>query len=169
MIMDKPVGNVNKKFLDENGHTKKEVSLASRTYLIANAISVGLSRRQIVEKFTKEWGVSENYVHTAISEAINLFKDEEVYKNLKDINNGRLNDLYQVALATGKIDDARKIIDTMNKLNGLYDEGNKTQVNVNTGDESITITFGGKPIDNVEETYYSEVDEIINSVSNKKD
>jgi len=62
-----------------------------------------------------------------------------------------LNDLYQVALATGKIDDARKIIDTMNKLNGLYDEGNKTQVNVNTGDESITITFGGKPIDNVEE------------------
>jgi len=45
MIMDKPVGNVNKKFLDENGHTKKEVSLASRTYLIANAISVGLSRR----------------------------------------------------------------------------------------------------------------------------
>jgi hypothetical protein len=41
-----------------------------------------------------EWGVSYNYMHSIITESLNLFKSEELYKNIRDINNERLTSIY---------------------------------------------------------------------------
>ena len=42
----------------------------------------------------KDWGVSYNYMHSIITESLNMFSNEEIYKKLKDINNERLTDIY---------------------------------------------------------------------------
>ncbi len=80
-----------------------------------------------------------------IKEALNdLYKEDNPRKAvIKEINDDKLDDLYQKALelpdSVAGINTALKIIDTQNKLNGLYTEKKIVQV---ASDNEIIINFG---------------------------
>ena len=121
-----------------------------------------------------EWGVSYNYMHSIITESLNLFKSEELYKNIRDINNERLTDIYQEARAKFDLETAIKAVDKLNKANGVYDD-HKATVSVQTDDSNITITFGGDTIEqaeakfnNVTDVPYDGVDELVNALNEAK-
>jgi len=71
---------------------------------------------------------------------------------------------------------AIKAVDKINKTAGIYDS-EKTQVQVQTDDSNIVITFGGESVETVEakfnkkpeEVSFNEVDSIINGVMNKNE
>ena len=146
---------------------KQDITLAARAMLIADSIANGQTYRQIVAKYQKEWGVSYNYMHSIITESLNLFKSEEIYKNIRDINLERLTDIYQQARTQGDLDTAIKAVDKLNKTAGVYDD--KPVVAVQADDSNITITFGGQDINQVqaqvntkqETVPYNEADSII--------
>lgn len=146
---------------------KQDITLAARAMLIADSIANGQTYRQIVAKYQKEWGVSYNYMHSIITESLNLFKSEEIYKNIRDINLERLTDIYQQARTQGDLDTAIKAVDKINKTAGVYDD--KPVVAVQADDSNITITFGGQDINQVqaqvntkqETVPYNEADSII--------
>lgn len=144
---------------------KQDITLAARAMLIADSIANGQTYRQIVAKYQKEWGVSYNYMHSIITESLNLFKSEEIYKNIRDINLERLTDIYQQARTQGDLDTAIKAVDKINKTAGVYDT-EKPTVNVQTDDGNIHITFGGVDIETLkgiktEDVPFNEVDKII--------
>ena len=105
-----------------------------------------------------EWGVSYNYMHSIITESINMFNNEAIYKKLKDINLDRLTNIYAEARQQGDLDVAIKAVDKLNKTAGIYDT-DKTQVQVQTDDSNIVITFGGESIENVEYKFNQKPDE----------
>lgn len=144
---------------------KQDITLAARAMLIADSIANGQTYRQIVAKYQKEWGVSYNYMHSIITESLNLFKSEEIYKNIRDINLERLTDIYQQARTQGDLDTAIKAVDKLNKTAGVYDT-EKPTVNVQTDDGNIHITFGGVDIETLkgnktEDVPFNEVGSII--------
>lgn len=144
---------------------KQDITLAARAMLIADSIANGQTYRQIVAKYQKEWGVSYNYMHSIITESLNLFKSEELYKNIRDINNERLTSIYQTAMQNGELDTAIKAIDKLNKSNGVYDT-EKPTVQVQADDSNITITFGGQTVQELskpepENVPYNEVGALI--------
>lgn len=144
---------------------KQDITLAARAMLIADSIANGQTYRQIVAKYQKEWGVSYNYMHSIITESLNLFKSEEIYKNIRDINNERLTSIYQTAMQNGELDTAIKAIDKLNKSNGVYDT-EKPTVQVQADDSNITITFGGQTVQELgkpeaENVPYNEVGALI--------
>lgn len=150
-----------------------DVSGLSKIYLIADEIAKGSTYRDIAERFSKEWNVSPNYMRSIVNEAIAMFQDENYYKAIKDINNERLNDIYKEARQKQDLDTAIKAIDKLNKANGVYDQP-KAQVQVQTEDSNVTITFGGVPADQVmpnkvEDAPYSEVDQLIADLNKNDD
>lgn len=166
---------INKTFEHDRDKFEKNMSLNARAYLIANAVAEGMTYRQIVSKYMNEWGVSYAYMHSIITESMNLFKSEDLYKNIRDINNERLTDIYKRASEKEDLDVAIKAIDKLNKANGVYDQP-KAQVNVQTEDSNITITFGGMSVEQAEAQFnnattvpFTEVDSIINGVMNKNE
>lgn len=167
---------INKTFEHDRDKFEKNMTLNARAYLIANAVADGMTYRQIVSKYMNEWGVSYNYMHSIITESMNMFNNEDIYKKLKDINLDRLTDIYAEARQQGNLDVAIKAVDKINKTAGIYDS-EKTQVQVQTDDSNIVITFGGESVETVEakfnqkpeDTTFTEVDSIINGVMNKKE
>lgn len=146
---------------------KQDITLAARAMLIADSIANGQTYRQIVAKYQKEWGVSYNYMHSIITESLNLFKSEEIYKNIRDINLERLTDIYQQARTQGDLDTAIKAVDKLNKTAGVYDT-EKPTVQVQADDSNVVITFGGmtleeaqKQFNNSETVPFNEVGSII--------
>lgn len=144
---------------------KQDITLAARAMVIADSIANGQTYRQIVAKYQKEWGVSYNYMHSIITESINLFKSEEIYKNIRDINNERLTSIYQTAMQNGELDTAIKAVDKLNKSNGVYDT-EKPTVQVQADDSNVVITFGGQTVQELgkpgaENVPYNEVDALI--------
>lgn len=167
---------INKTFEHDRDKFEKNMSLNARAYLIANAVAEGMTYRQIVSKYMNEWGVSYAYMHSIITESMNMFNNEAIYKKLKDINLDRLTDIYAEARQQGNLDVAIKAVDKINKTAGIYDS-EKTQVQVQTDDSNIVITFGGESVETVEakfnqkpeNTTFTEVDSIINGVMNKNE
>lgn len=158
-----------KKWEHDRGKFDSNISCYSRAYMIAEEIAKGATYRELAGKFSAEWNVSPQYIKSIVTEAIQLFQDDEIYKNIKQINNDRLNDIYKEARQAGDLKSAIKAVDTLNKANGVYDNM-KAQVNINADDNNITITFGGEPLaPKAEEVSYSEVDSLIDSVMNKKE
>ena len=166
---------IHKTFEHDRDKFEKGMTLNARAFLVANEISQGVPYRQIVSKYMNEWGVSYNYMHSIITESLNMFAGDEVYRKMKDINNERLNDIYQEARKNGDLDVAIKAVDKLNKANGVYDD--KPVVAVQADDSNITITFGGQDINTVqaqmksksEDVPFSEVDTIIQNVLDKKE
>ena len=157
---------INKSFEHDRDKFEKGITLNARAMLIANDVANGVTYRQIVSKYMNEWGVSYNYMHSIITESLNLFKSEELYKNIRDINLERLTDIYQQARTQGDLDTAIKAVDKLNKTAGVYDD--KPVVAVQADDSNITITFGGmtieeaqKQFNNSETVPFNEVDSII--------
>ncbi len=159
---------INKTFEHDRDKFEKGLILNSRAYLIADCIAQGMTYRQIVSKYMNEWGVSYNYMHSIITESLNMFNSEDIYRKMKDINNERLTDIYQQARDQGDLDVAIKAIDKLNKANGVY-ETPKTTVQVDNNDNTIVVTFGGpatpEPVINTIQnapTDIIDVDEILN-------
>ena len=158
---------INKSFEHDRDKFEKGITLNARAMLIANDVANGVTYRQIVSKYMNEWGVSYNYMHSIITESLNLFKSEELYKNIRDINLERLTDIYKQARTQGDLDTAIKAVDKINKTAGVYDD--KPVVAVQADDSNITITFGGQDINQVqaqvntkqETVPYNEADSII--------
>lgn len=157
-----------KKWEHDRSQFNSEISGLSKVYLIADEIAKGSTYRDIAKRFSEEWNVSPNYIRSMVSEAISLFQDENYYKSIKEINNERLNDIYKEARNQGDLDTAIKAIDKLNKANGVYDQP-KTTVQVDSGDNTIVVTFGGpaasEPVINNIETVPTDVidvDEILN-------
>lgn len=156
---------INKSFEHDRDKFEKGITLNARAMLIANEVANGVTYRQIVSKYMNEWGVSYNYMHSIITESLNLFKSEELYKNIRDINNERLTNIYQTAMQNGELDTAIKAIDKLNKSNGVYDT-EKPTVQVQAEDSNIVITFGGQTVQELgkhspENVPYNEVDSLI--------
>lgn len=141
-----------------------DVSGLSKIYIIADEIAKGSTYRNIAMRYADAWNVSPNYMRSIINEAIAMFQDENYYKSMKDINNERLNNIYQEARQNGDLDVAIKAIDKLNKANGVYDTA-KAQVQVQTEDTNVTITFGGVPVEQMqssaENVPFNEVDQLI--------
>ena len=116
----------------------------ARLFTVASLISEGMSQAEIQTKLQSEWGVSYSFVQGIIQEALNTFKDNEIYKHIKEINNERLNQIYKESKQSGDTKNALKAIDLLNKSNGVYGDGAK--VEVNTDESNIVITFGGQQI-----------------------
>lgn len=164
---------INKRFEHDRTKFNPDISNLTRVYLIADEIAKGSTYRSISSKFVQEWGVSPNYIKNIVNEAIALFQDENYYKSIKEINNERLNNIYQEARQHGDLDTAIKAIDKLNKANGVYDTA-KTSVNVQTEDSNITITFGGVPVDQMSQSKsetvpFNEVDQLIADLNKNKD
>lgn len=167
---------INKTFEHDRDKFEKNMSLNARAYLIANAVAEGMTYRQIVSKYMNEWGVSYAYMHSIITESINMFNNEAIYKKLKDINLDRLTDIYAEARQQGNLDVAIKAVDKINKTAGIYDS-EKTQVQVQTDDSNIVITFGGESVETVEAKFnqkpedapFNEVDSLISDALDKKE
>lgn len=166
---------INKTFEHDRDKFEKNITLQSRAFLIANEIAAGVPYRQIVSKYMKEWGVSYNYMHSIVTESINMFNGDEVYRKMKDINNERLTDIYQEARKAGDLDVAIKAVDKLNKANGVYDD--KPVVAVQADDSNIVITFGGQDINQVQAQAntkpdtvpYNEVDSLIQDALKNED
>lgn len=165
---------INRDFSHDRDKFDSNISLQARAYIIAEEIAKGTKYRQIVSKYMELWGVGYNYMHSIITESINLFKSDETYKNLKEINIDRLTGIYEKAMNQEDLDTAIKAIDKLNKTAGIYDS-EKPTVNVQTDDSNITITFGGmtleeaqKQFNNSETVPFNEADSIIeNSLKNE--
>lgn len=165
---------IHKKFEHDRDRFEKNITIQSRAFLIADEIAKGVPYRQIVSKYMNDWGVSYNYMHSIITESINMFNGDEMYRKMKDINNERLTDIYQQARNNGDLDVAIKAIDKLNKANGVYDD--KPVVAVQAEDNNIVITFGGQDINQVqasskksEDVPFNEVDSLIKEVLDKKE
>lgn len=166
---------INRDFSHDRDKFDSNISLQARAYIIAEEIAKGTKYRQIVSKYMELWGVGYNYMHSIITESINLFKSDETYKNLKEINIDRLTGIYEKAMNQEDLDTAIKAIDKLNKTAGIYDT-EKTQVQVQTDDSNIVITFGGESIENVEAKFnqkpdeepFNEVDSLTNEALDKK-
>lgn len=165
---------INRDFSHDRDKFDSNISLQARAYIIAEEIAKGTKYRQIVSKYMELWGVGYNYMHSIITESINLFKSDETYKNLKEINIDRLTGIYEKAMNQEDLDTAIKAIDKLNKTAGIYDS-EKPTVNVQTDDGNIHITFGGmtleeaqKQFNNSETVPFNEADSIIeNSLKNE--
>lgn len=160
---------INKKFEHDRSAFNPYITGTSRIYLIAEEIAKGSTFKDIVVKYGQEWSVTPNYIAGIINEAIGLFKDESYYKNIRDINNERLNQIYKEACERKDLNAAIKAIDTLNKQNGVYDVQTKaTTVQVQTpADETIIVTFGGQestptPIVEAPTNIVNDVEELIN-------
>lgn len=162
---------INKSFEHDRDKFEKGITLNARSMLIANDVANGMTYRQIVSKYMNEWGVSYNYMHSIITESLNLFKSEDIYKSIRDINNERLTSIYQIAMQNGDLDTAIKAVDKLNKSNGVYDT-EKPTVQVQADDSNIVITFGGQTVQELstpspENVPYNEVDSLIKNTLNK--
>lgn len=165
---------INRDFSHDRDRFDKSIQINARAMIIADEISKGTKYRQIVSKYMNEWGVSYNYMHSIITESINMFKSEEIWKNIRDINLDRLTEIYQKAMDMQDLDTAIKAVDKINKTSGVYDT-EKPVVQVQAEDSNVVITFGGETIDQVEakrnktqDVPYSEVDQLINGMLEKK-
>ena len=107
---------INRDFSHDRDKFDSNISLQARAYIIAEEIAKGTLYRQIVKKYMDEWGVSYNYMHSIITESINMFNNEDVYKKLKDINVDRLTNIYAEARQQGDLDVAIKAVDKLIKL-----------------------------------------------------
>ena len=163
---------INKTFEHDRDKFQKDISIQARAFIVADEIAKGTKYRQIVSKYMDEWGVSYNYMHSIITESINLFKSDEIYKNLKEINIDRLTGIYEKAMNQEDLDTAIKAVDKLNKTAGVYDD--KPVVAVQADDSNITITFGGMTVDQLQNTNkpedvpYNSVDELINNALNSE-
>lgn len=163
---------IHKKFEHDRDRFEKNITLQSRAFLIADEIAKGVPYRQIVSKYMNDWGVSYNYMHSIITESINMFNGDEMYRKMKDINLERLTDIYQQARTQGDLDTAIKAVDKLNKTAGVYDD--KPVVAVQADDSNITITFGGMTVEQLQNTNkpedapYNSVDELINNALNSE-
>lgn len=107
----------------------------ARRILILEALAKGLSLRQVIDKFTKEWNISEKNVIQYIKKSIEYVNTNEYKDMVKSINIERLDKLFSDLVKDGDKKTAIKAIDTQNKLIGAYED------KVNISSDEVSFTF----------------------------
>lgn len=114
---------------------------------IAILLAKGVSQKQIRVQKSEEWGCTEQNVHYFIKKAMKAMQSsiEKRLDYVLAVQRERLEYILAGAIEKKDYQSAQKIIDTMNKLYGLYEEKKTVKLDAPT----IKFEFGN--INNVEE------------------
>lgn len=112
------------------------LSSEAKNHLIICEIAKGTKYTDILDKFSKEWGISRKGVEAHVTEAISFMREESTKETIVAMNMQRLDSLIETSMKEGDSKSAIKAIDTQNKLAGGYTE--KVQIE---NDSEITLTF----------------------------
>lgn len=125
-----------------------ETELKYRHQVIIEYICQGLSNRRVKEEIMRRWKVTERSAQKYVSEALeSLTQDnEEFIAKAREMQLERLNALMESLLERGDSSNAIKVLDQINKINGLYSEKKELDI---SGD--IRFTFDGNEGDKDEE------------------
>lgn len=133
-------------------------------HFIINECQQCTTRRDVVDKLVEKYNMTTRqayrYIRTAYQQAIELSEKEIV--TLKMIQLGRLEHLMDRALKRNDIKSAVAVIDTINKLYGLYDQ----KVKVEITKDVIQFKFANTPTgEEVTDVKYEEVaDDIVDGI-----
>lgn len=121
---------------EKSQHTLKG---EAKRHLVIEAIAKGERFISIVQRFSKEWNLSEKTIRLIISDAISYMKSDETKETLIAINMERLDNIIEESMKEGDKRSAIKAIDTQNKLAGGYEEKVKLETD---GDINLIFDIG---------------------------
>ena len=113
-----------------------------RKIFVAECFKKGYSTMTIVEKTTKKFNISERTVKNDIRDALDWLHSYDDCNFIKDIRAKQIQRseyLLENDISEKKWDSANRIIDTLNKLLGLYENKQKIEITSN----EIQFKFGG--------------------------
>lgn len=126
----------------------KQAQLRNERIYISELLRKGWSNRTIVVHLVEKFGINEDTANLHIKQAIEwlaTYNDGEWIKDIRSKQMERLEAILEEAVANHNIATANKILDTINKLYGLYETKQKVEITSN----EIQFKFGG--VDNNEE------------------
>ena len=121
---------------EKSQHSLKELA---KRHLIIEAIAKGERYISIIQRFSKEWNLSEKTIRLLIDDAISYMKSEETKETLVAMNMERLDNIIEDSMKEGDKRSAIKAIDTQNKLAGGYEEKVKLETD---GDINLIFDIG---------------------------
>lgn len=136
-----------KKSKHHRSHSYQAELRAQRIY-ISELLRKGWSNRTIVVHLCEKYGINEDTANLHIKQAIEwlaTYNDGEWMKDIRSVQMERLEGLLEEAVENHNIATANKILDTINKLYGLYEVKQKVEITSN----EIQFKFGG--VENNEE------------------
>lgn len=114
----------------------------TRAIYAAECYRRGMANTAIVEHLKEHYGISDSTARRAMKDAIEWlcdYDDCEFIKEVRAKQIARSEMILENAIAERKWKDANGIIDTLNKLLGLYEQKQKIEVTTN----EIQFKFGG--------------------------
>lgn len=126
----------------------KQAQLRNERIYISELLRKGWSNRTIVVHLVEKFGINEDTANLHIKQAIEwlaTYNDGEWIKDIRSKQMERLEAILEEAVANHNIATANKILDTINKLYGLYETKQKVEITSN----EIQFKFGG--VDNNED------------------
>lgn len=107
---------------------------------VAKMLAKGLSQKEIKMRLTEEWGCTEQNIHYYIKRAIKAMQSsiERKLDYVIALQRERLEFILNGAIEKKDYSSAQKIIDSMNKLYGLYEEKKNVKIDAPT----IKFDFG---------------------------
>lgn len=130
-------------------------------------VANGVSRSDITQKLMKgvydhqkrgmTYRTAQEYYNTALDRM--HFNTDIEHQRLKDVFFSRYESLLETAIKKGDVYNAKGVLDSMAKIFLADDIKNKSnaQIEVNAGDNKVTISFGFKKDEDEEEQDYEEV------------
>ena len=125
-----------------------QAELRNQRIYISELLRKGWSNRTIVVHLTEKYGINEDTANLHIKQAIEwlaTYNDGEWVKDIRSKQAERLEAILEEAISNHNIATANKILDTINKLYGLYETKQKVEITSN----EIQFKFGG--VENNEE------------------
>lgn len=106
--------------------------IEARIKIIAEEILKGLSRSKITEKYTKLWDVKFQAIDSYINDAYKLIRENAKGEldHIREINTGRLLDIYNSAEKSGDTNAMFRAIEIINRMSGMYVDKQKVEVTV---------------------------------------
>ena len=109
---------------------------------VSELLRKGWSNRTIVLHLVEKYGIAEDTANLRIKQAIEwlaTYNDGEWMKDIRSVQMERLEGLLEEAIDNHSLHTANKILDTINKLYGLYEVKQKVEISSN----EIQFKFGG--------------------------
>lgn len=133
-IYDKVSGHSKKVTVDPSG---VDLTHNQKLVLIIEDLILGMSRKNIVKKYTELWGLYPDTVRTMVKESVIMLNNisPSDKEEIKTISLARLENMYEES-DSKNIKDRLKIIDLINRVCGVYE----TNVNLQS-DSDQTIKF----------------------------
>lgn len=137
-----PKGNPTAKKGKKIGNTtpQEQQIINSKVNEVAILLAKGVSQKQIRVQKSEEWGCTEQNVHYFIKKAMKAMQSsiEKKLDYVLAVQRERLEYILNGAIEKKDFLSAQKIIDTMNKLYGLYEEKKNIKIDAPT----IKFDFG---------------------------